>query len=109
MIDYLIEEIWIEAEYWEEWDFENDNTDVIVTFNNKKRYVACFFTLKNVEKLLSNWKQSGECLSGKYFWASDFILIDRCSRLDIEKVIYHLIIEGDFENIFREIDVADNE
>lgn len=94
--------IWIEAEQWEDgWDVNNDNTDVIVTFDNNERWVASFFTYSNIGKLTKKNQKSGECLNGKYFWSSDMLLIDEVSRKNIEKVIEHLIRENEFKTIFR--------
>ncbi|OME92383.1 hypothetical protein BK127_42030 [Paenibacillus sp. FSL H7-0331] len=94
--------MWIEAENWAdgEWDIYDDNTDVIVTFEDGSRWVASFFTYKNIQTLTEKNRSTGECLRGKYFWGSDMPLIDECSRNRIEEVIRHLINEGDFENIF---------
>jgi hypothetical protein len=86
-----------------EWNYKDDNTDVIVTTTENKRYVATFFTYQNIESLRRKNKKTGECFEGKYFWGSDMILIDDCSRNNIEKVISHLIKEGDFLQIFNEI------
>ncbi len=104
-----IKEIYIAAENWAEgeWDYQNDNTDVIVTTNENKRYIATFFTYQNIESLRKKNNETGECFDGKYFWASDMILIDKCSRNNIEKVIQYLINEGEFYQIFNEIE-ADN-
>ncbi len=100
-----IKKIWIEAENWAkgEWNPKNDNTDVIVTFENGTKYVATFFTYSNIESLTIKNKQTGECMNGKYFWASDMILVDECSRANIELIINDLIKEDEFELVFRRI------
>jgi hypothetical protein len=96
-------EIWIEAEQWDksEWDTDNDNTDVVVEFDNGTRWGASFFTYKNISKLIDENRKTGECLNGKYFWSSDMLLIDVVSRERIEEVIKHLIYENKFEFIFK--------
>lgn len=100
-----VREIWIEAEQWAsgEWDHDNDNTDVIVTMLDGSRRIASFFTYSNIGKLRQKNATTGECLNGKYFWASDMILIDRVSRSDVEQVIEHLLSVGEFEDRFRSI------
>ncbi len=87
--------VWIESEQWAEgeWDIRNDNTDVIVEFDNKKRWIASFFTYSNINKLVEKNKITGECLNGKYFWASDMILVDEVSRERIQEVIQSFINE----------------
>jgi hypothetical protein len=93
--------IWIEAEVWEEgWNPPDANTDVIVKFDDGTRWVASFFTYQNILSLVEKDKTTGECLSGKYFWASDMILVDEVSRKRIEEVITELIRENDFEQVF---------
>lgn len=95
--------VWIEAEEWAvgEWDIHNGNTDVIVEFDNEKRWVASFFTYSNISKLVEKNKSTGECLNGKYFWSSDMILVDEVSRERIQEVIESFINEGKFESIFK--------
>lgn len=94
--------IWIEAEHWSqgEWNIYDGNTDAIVTFEDGSRWVASFFTYKNIQTLAEKNQQTGECLQGKYFWGSDMVLVDECSRNRIEEVIEHLILKGDFQVIF---------
>lgn len=101
-----VKNIWIEAEHWNEgeWNPLNDNSDVIVTCSNGDRYCATFFTYSNISRLVEKNQQTGECLNGKYFWASDMILIDNCSRLNIEEVVYGLIKNDEFESIFKRIE-----
>lgn len=101
-----IKNIWIAAEGWVdgEWNHENDNTDVIVTLINGEKYVASFFTYSNIAKLTSKNKGTGENLNGKYFWSSDIIMIDKCSRKDIEQVIDELFKQEELTSIFSKIE-----
>lgn len=100
-----IKNIWIEAENWEagHWNYDDDNTNVIVTMTNGDRFVATFYTYSNIERLRKKFQASGESLFGKYFYATDMILIDRCSREDIEIVINNLMNNGELETVFRKI------
>ncbi|MNO76645.1 hypothetical protein D3C76_677200 [compost metagenome] len=101
--------IWIEAEQWAEgeWNIHDDNTDAIVTFEDGSRWVASLFTYKNIRTLAENNQQTGECLDGKYFWGSNILLVDECSRNRIEEVIERLIYKGDFEFIFDKCNESD--
>lgn len=105
-----IKEIYITAENWAEgeWNYKDDNTDVIVTTLDNKRYIATFFTYQNIERLRRKNNETGEYFEGKYFWASDMILIDDCSRNNIEKVISYLIREEEFLQTFNEIETTNN-
>ena len=97
--------VWIEAEEWKpgEWDPENDNTDVCVTFADGSRWIATFFTYSNIGKLVEKYRRTGECNHGKYFWATDMILVDRVSRDRIEEIIQYLIDHEEFENVFSRV------
>jgi hypothetical protein len=107
-MDKTIKTIWIESE-----DkgpiiggqlYTDDNSDVIVTFSDDKKYVATFFTYDNVKTLTEKNKRTGELLGGKYFWASDMILVDRIDRDTIEKVVYDLIKEKYFDLLFKSVE-----
>lgn len=102
-------EIWIEAEEWAtgEWDIHNGNTDVIVEFEDNKRWIASFYTYSNIVSLVEKNKQNDECMNVKYFWSRDMILVDEISRERIEEVIKHLLDQGNFKSILREIGIAD--
>jgi len=94
--------IWIEAEQWApgEWNPADDNSDVIVSFEDGGSWVATFFSYRNIQSLAEKNRATGECLDGKYFWATDMLLVDEVSRTRIEEVIEHLMNEGEFEQVF---------
>lgn len=94
--------IWIEAEQWApgEWDSPDCNSDVMVSFRDGAEWVATFFTYTNIAMLVDKYKQTGECLGGKYFWATDMVLVDELTRQRVEEVVAHLIETGDFEKVF---------
>jgi hypothetical protein len=96
--------IWIEAEQWvpAEWNPKDCNSDVIVSFEKNGEWVATFFTYDNVRTLAKRNQDSGDCLSGSYFWASDMILVDVLTRERVEEVVAHLISESEFEKVFSQ-------
>ena len=87
----------------------DDNTDVIVSFDDGAVYVASFFTYENIENLRRKNAETGECLSGKYLWASDMILIDRVDRESIEQVIADLLRADSFDTVFNKSDFQTDE
>jgi hypothetical protein len=94
--------IWIEAEEWAagERTASDDNSDVIVTFENGDRWVATFFSYQNTTSLAAKNRQTGECLAGKYFVATEMILVDELSRNRIEEVVANLIEGNDLKTYF---------
>jgi len=51
----------------DDWDNLDTNVDVFIDLEDGPRYVATFFTLKNVADLMQTWKSTGEAASGRYF------------------------------------------
>ena len=94
--------IWIEAEGWAvgEWTPADDNTDVIVTFENGATWVATFFSYQNILSRAEKNRGPGECLGGKYLVATDMVLGDEGSRERIEEVVADLLKQNDFERYF---------
>ncbi len=94
--------IWIEAEEWApgEWTPADDNSDVIVTFEDGKRWVATFYSYQNISSLTEKNRQQGDCLGGKYFVATEMILVDEVSRERINEIIIELLKQGEFETYF---------
>ena len=84
----------------DEIDYEDTFTDVIVRFNDQSLFTASFFTFQNLMKVKEQSILDGNYLNGKYFWANGLVLIDSCTRQDIEEVVQHLLNEGDFEAVF---------
>ncbi|MBT2290552.1 hypothetical protein J7E73_15715 [Paenibacillus albidus] len=110
-MNYLKHHIWIEAEEWLEdsWDCNDCNTDVIVVFPDRSKWIASFFTYQNVETLRQKNIQTGECMNGSYFWSSDMVLIDVISRERIEQFIDHLIEHDNFQSVFKRYPDVDSE
>ncbi len=84
-------------------DVFDGNEDIFVKFVNGYRYVATFFTYKNIESLRQKKQKTGEELSGKYFWASDMILINDLRTETIKNVIDDLIKDCSFKSFFSKI------
>ncbi|RZK31766.1 MAG: hypothetical protein EOO61_17620 [Hymenobacter sp.] len=82
----------------------DDNTDVRVDFRDGASYVATFFTYENIASLRKKNVATGECLAGRYFWASDMILIDRIERSSILQVIEVLLEDNSFDNVFTKVE-----
>ncbi|HET8627853.1 MAG TPA: hypothetical protein VFL91_10560 [Thermomicrobiales bacterium] len=100
MEDYTV---WIEAEAWipGAWSLHDGNTDVTVTFADGTPWFHTFFTYANVATLTEKNKRTGEYVSGRYFWATDMILVDEASRERIEEVVAHLIETRTFASVFK--------
>lgn len=96
-------DIWIEAEVWtpDSWTPTDCNADILVTFADGSRWVATCFTYANVMTLTTAYRSSGDLLAGRYFWASDMVLVERLDRPFVEALVRHLLQEQTFATIFR--------
>ena len=102
-----IQNIWIANEtslIFDEENYVDENTDVIVTTKSLEKYIATFFTYKNIESIRQKNISIGECNNGKYFWASDMIIVDKIDRKSIEQTVDFLLESGEFELIFKKFE-----
>jgi hypothetical protein len=83
-------------------DALNDNVDVEVMFDDGSRYMATFFALQNIQKIMNSYEETGECMRGFYFWATNMVLVRRLSRENISKVVAELIGKGEFDKAFSQ-------
>ena len=81
-------------------DAEQDNADVFVYFADGRKYVATFFTLKNVATIMERHRSTDESAGGIYFWATDAIIVERLDRAVIEKTVADLLSHKVFEQAF---------
>jgi hypothetical protein len=95
-------DVWIEAEHSApgQWAPRDSNSDVAVTFADGARWVATFFAYDHINTLRRLHQETGECLGGRYFEASDMVLVDEVTRERIEQVVAELIATEHFEAVF---------
>lgn len=82
---------------------EDDNTDVIVTMKSGKLFIASFFSFDYIEKYRMKESKNKRFLNGKYFWARGMLLINNCTKENVQVVVNHILEEGDFSEIFISI------
>jgi len=104
-MDVNIEKIYLSLEQFieEKMDLEEESTDVIVRLENGEFYIAAFFAYRNINNKRLKNQTTGEYLGGQYFWQANMVLIENCSLDLIKTVIEHIVEEGDFYNVFRNI------
>ena len=87
-----------------ELDEYNDNVDVEVIMKNGDRYSATFFTIQNIKTMFEKNKQTGECHSGLFFWATDMLIVEKLNLETIETSINELIGEGSIAHAMTKLD-----
>ncbi len=78
----------------DEFDIYDDNVDVEISLDGDV-YYATFFTLTNIKSLFKKNRNTGECRSGLYLWASDMILVETLSKDVIQHTVEDLITSGE--------------
>lgn len=78
-------------------DYSDCNSDVIFELSDGSKWVATFFTYKNIETLRKKNQLSGECLNGTYFCATDMILISEMSDKIIKAVLDEMLSHDEIE------------
>ena len=97
-----IESIWLEGEEWGTgWDPNDVNMDVKVSFSDGSKWEATAFTYKNLQSLWKKNRNTGECMSGRYFWAENMVFVDQIIRQRVTEVVKHLIENDEFSLIFQ--------
>ena len=81
-------------------DPNNGNVDVEVTFPNGDSFSAVFFTIRNIETIMKQYKKTGECADGLYFWTSDMVIVHQLSEKTICATIDRLLVDDEFESVF---------
>lgn len=87
----------------QEWDDHDDNIDVEVQFPSGRRYAATFFTIRNIQSLFRKNRETGECLSGTYLWATDMILVENLQRSTLISTINGLLNDHEFDSAFTHL------
>jgi hypothetical protein len=101
-----LKELWIEAEAWApgEWQPADAVTEAVVTLGDGSRWIGTFCAFAHVAQLRATCAESGECLRGKYLWASDLVLVDDTSRPSIEAVVRDLLATGDLRSALSPVE-----
>ena len=79
---------------------ENDNIDVVIELSDGTVRTATFFTLKNIASLMEKNERTGECLLGKYLWATEMIIVHDLREETIREVINEIVRTGEYLHAF---------
>lgn len=72
-------------------DGETGPWDVEYESETGERYLASIATIDDIVRLMKDWKSTGECLGGRYFWMSDLIIVDELNAVTIADVVEDLV------------------
>jgi hypothetical protein len=84
-------------------DYADLNTDVIVRFADGDEYVATFFSFRNLEAMFAENRMEQEQHAEPYYKILNAVLVESLQKSKLLPVIEHMIVEGDFQVVFRKI------
>jgi hypothetical protein len=78
----------------------DDNVDVSIRLWGGDIFYATLFTLKNIESIMQRYKDTGECLSGRYLWSKNMIIVESLDAKTIHAVIHDMVMNGEYLHAF---------
>ncbi|TBO61557.1 hypothetical protein EYS09_00745 [Streptomyces kasugaensis] len=80
------------------------NVDAEVRLPDGSRWSTTIFTVAEIERLMTQWADTGEALNGRYFWCSDGLIVKEPGVLPMAKVIMGLLDNGEFHQVLQRLD-----
>ncbi|MEV1198523.1 hypothetical protein [Microbispora rosea] len=94
---------------WNELDPETaDQADATITLPDGARRYATFMTLGAISGIMDRWQGTGECLSGRYFWCSDLVIIRKPGFGSMTDAVRDMIAIGELESACSALPIDDN-
>ena len=83
---------------------KNDNVDIEIRLEGGQLYSATLFSIENIATIMTNYQETGECLSGAYFWASDMIIVTNFEVETINNIVKELVESGEYKHACSRIE-----
>ncbi|MFH8450548.1 hypothetical protein ACH4CD_15030 [Streptomyces fungicidicus] len=88
---------------------EIDDVDMWVTFDSGERWSGTIHTLDVVRRRMDHWRQTGECLGGRYFYVWDGLIVRDRGIPGMVDVVDDLVRNGDYSSVFRDVGPEDTD
>ena len=85
-------------------DVLDHNEDVEVKLKDGRTLSLTVFTIKNIISLMSGYRDSGECMGGKYFYCKDMLIVEKFDRENIKEYITNII---ESEGVIGPMEIVD--
>jgi hypothetical protein len=103
-VDITVSKVFLSSDFSDNLhDNTSKSTDVIVVLSNGLKYAASFLPYAEIEQIRKRHLISGEFINGLYYWGQNMVLVKDCQQETVEKVVEHMIEEGDFQEAFRKL------
>lgn len=88
-------------------DVLDDNVDVVIRLPQGEVRTSTFFTMKNIEAIIARYRASGECLSGRFFWSKDMVIVEDLRMETILEIVHELVRSGEYRHAFGSAKLED--
>ncbi|MFE9174215.1 hypothetical protein ACFYNZ_33055 [Streptomyces kebangsaanensis] len=73
------------------------------------RWSGTIHTLDHVRRTMDRWRQTGECLGGRYFYVRDGLIVRDRGIPGMVDVVDDLVRSGDYRSVFRGVGPEDTD
>jgi hypothetical protein len=93
----------------EVWILSADDTDlsgfvdVELRTRDGRRFLATFGTIADVADAMTRWRETGECLGGRYFWLADLVIVDSADVATIVAAVDDMVATGELTRALSEV------
>lgn len=75
--------------------------DIIVVLSNNKKYLASFLSFRYLEEMFRKKLEGENSHPDLFFWSKSIVVVKNCRIETIERVVDHLLEEGEFLEVFK--------
>lgn len=79
-------------------------TDAEVVGPDGRSWAGTVATLPMIAAVMESYGESGECLSGTYFWVADLLVVKDDTEATVFESIFSLIATGEIDDCFQLIE-----
>ena len=83
---------------------ECETVEILLTTRSGDMYMSNFATLHFIEKILKDYRTTGDCASGTYFSMPGLVILEKITPETVKKTIDALIDELDIEDYFEKLE-----
>jgi hypothetical protein len=80
------------------------NVDIELVEESGARWSATVLTLGEIDRLMTSYHETGECLSGSYFRVPDLLILNRPTFESLIEVVEGLLRDGTYPFEFSPLD-----
>lgn len=74
-----------------------DNVDIELVEQSGARWSATVLTLSEIGRLMRSYRETGECLSGRYFRVADLLILATPTLEALTEVVEGLLRDGTYQ------------